>query len=215
MVSTERPWSFGESPLPDQVEFTAVVRDLVGTVLSLECSSEQLDDLNAALREAQRRLAEQRPRDPAPRIGKDAGRDQRVYIDHSRDVGSFNPFFPVYELRCADDAGEGFVEFPVAYEGPPGLVHGGFLAVFFDCVLQQLNCDLGLTGKTSRLLISYRRPTPLLTRLEVHARRKITGGRITSEARLDLGGTVLCDAQMTSAVGDRGALPVVSPRRGA
>ena len=74
--------------------------------------------------------------------------DQRVYVDHSRDVGNFNPCFPVY-VSCADDRGEGSVEFPLLYEGPPGIVHGGFLAVFFDCVLQQLNCDLGLAGKTA------------------------------------------------------------------
>ena len=34
----------------------------------------------------------------------------------------------------------GSVSFPLVYEGPPGLVHGGFLGVFFDCVTQQHNC---------------------------------------------------------------------------
>ena len=138
-----------------------------------------------------------------------------MYVDHSRDIGSYNPAFPVYELTCADDRAEGTVEFPVLYEGPPGIVHGGFLAVFFDCVLQQLNCDLGLAGKTAALALKYRRPTPLSTPLRVTATREIDGDRIRSHAQLFLGETVLCEADMSAVAGNRAALPAVSPRRGA
>ena len=109
--------------------------------------------------------------------------------------------------------GQGTVEFPVCYEGPPGIVHGGFLAVFFDCVLQQLNCDLGQAGKTAELSLRFRRPTPLLTQLTVHATREITDGRIRSHAELVLEGKVLCECDMAAAVGDKAALPPVSPRR--
>ena len=70
-----------------------------------------------------------------------------------------------------DDGAHGTVEFPISYEGPPGLVHGGFLAVFFDCVFQELNCALGLAGKTAELSVRFRRPTPLLTPLTYRAER--------------------------------------------
>src|SRR4029077_16827241 len=123
--------------------------------------------------------------------------------DHSRDVGSYNPFFPDYDLAVDDDGARGTVSFPVCYEGPPGIVHGGFLAVFFDCVLQQLNCDLGLAGKTAELSVRFRRPTPLLTPLVVHASRSIEGDRIHASARLEVGDKVLCEAEMRAAVGDR------------
>ena len=139
--------------------------------------------------------------------------DQRVYVDHSRDVGDYNPCVPRYELDVRGTEGHGTVEFPVCYEGPPGIVHGGFVAVFFDCVLQQLNCDLGLAGKTAELTLRFRRPTPLLTPLVVHATRTIDGTRIRSHAELRLGEKVLCEAEMAAAVGDRAALPAVSPRR--
>ena len=185
-------WEFGESPLPDVEAFADAVRELASTVLALEQSSDELRRITAEVRTAQSRLAAQLPGDLAPRVGADVRPDQRVYVDHSRDIGSYNPAFPVYELTCADDRAEGTVEFPLIYEGPPGLVHGGFLAVFFDCVLQQLNCDLGLTGKTVTLALKYRRPTPLLTPLRVTASREIDGDRIRSHAQLLLGETVLC-----------------------
>jgi acyl-coenzyme A thioesterase PaaI-like protein len=207
------PWSFGEAPLPAVVELAGVLRDVTSTVLSLERTSPELEELTQVLRDAQRRLATVAPADPAPRVGDHATTEQRVYVDHSRDIGDYNPCVPRYELRVEGNAAHGTVAFPVCYEGPPGIVHGGFLAVFFDCVLQQLNCDLGLAGKTAELSLRFRRPTPLLTPLVVHAERAIEGQRIRSRAELVLGDAVLCEAAMLAAVGDRAALPAVSPRR--
>jgi hypothetical protein len=207
------PWTFGEAPLPAVVELAEVLRDLTSTVLSLERTSPELEELTRLLRDAQARLAGSAPADPAPRVGDHPTDDQRVYVDHSRDVGDYNPCFPRYEFRAHGAEGSGSVEFPLCYEGPPGIVHGGFLAVFFDCVLQQLNCDLGLAGKTAELSLSFRRPTPLLTPLAVHAERTIEGDRIRSRAELQLDGTLLCEAHMMAAAGDRAALPAVSPRR--
>ena len=206
-------WTFGEQPLDEGVAFATAVRDLVCTALALEFPSQELRALTDVLRGAERRLVTEASVDPSPRIGPAATTEQRVYLDHSRDIGDFNPCFPRYALRCSGDRGEGSVSFPLLYEGPPGLVHGGFLAVFFDCVMQQLNCDLGLTGKTADLTVHYRRPTPVLTTLVVHARREIVGDRIHSSAELELDGKALCEAEMRSAIGDRTALPVVSPRR--
>ena len=212
---TMEPWTFGEAPLPAVVELAEVVRELTSTVLSLERTSPELEEVTRMLRDAQRRLARSVPADPAPRVGAHPRDDQRVYVDHSRDVGDYNPCFPRYELAVDVDgsSGRGTVEFPVCYEGPPGIVHGGFLAVFFDCVLQQLNCDLGQAGKTAELSLKFRRPAPLLTPLVVHAERTIDGGRIDSRAHLERDGTVLCEAEMRAALGDHAALPVVSPRR--
>jgi acyl-coenzyme A thioesterase PaaI-like protein len=206
-------WTFGEAPLPELEALASALRDLTSTALALEHPSAELRRLTDEVRAAQARLAGEMPRDLRPRVGADAAADQRVYLDHSRDIGDYNPCVPVYELACADDRAEGSVEFPVAYEGPPGIVHGGFLAVFFDCVLQQLSCDLGLTGKTVSLSLRYRRPAPLLTRLRVGATREIDGDRIRSRGELLLDDTVLCEAEMSAVASNRAALPPVSPRR--
>jgi hypothetical protein len=211
-LTTER-WTFGEAALPELEALTAALRDLTSTALALEYPSAELRRITDEVRSAQVRLVSEMPADLRPRVGPQPGPDQRVYLDHSRDVGSFNPGFPVYEFRCADERGEGTVEFPLAYEGPPGVVHGGILAVFFDCVLQQLNCDLGVAGKTASLALRYRRPTPILTPLRFVATREVDGDRIQSHAELALDDTVLCRAEMSAVAGSRDALPQVSPRR--
>jgi acyl-coenzyme A thioesterase PaaI-like protein len=213
-MTVER-WTFGESPLPVTVELAVVLRELTSTVLSLERDSPELEGLLARLRDVQARLAAELPADPRPRVGADATVDRRVYVDHSRDIGDYNPCFPEYDVEVDVETAtaQGTVEFPVCYEGPPGIVHGGFLAVFFDCVLQQLNCDLGQAGKTAELSMRFRRPTPLLTPLVVRAERTIEDERIRSHAELLRDDVVLCEAQMLAALGDRAALPVVSPRR--
>jgi acyl-coenzyme A thioesterase PaaI-like protein len=47
------------------------------------------------------------------------------------------------------------------HEGPPGCVHGGWLAASFDMVLHAANRFAGQQGPTRRLELRYRRPTRL------------------------------------------------------
>ena len=210
----EQPkWVFGVTPLPEVVELAQELRDLTSAVLALETAPDELRALTEQIRAAREHLARDLPPDLAPRIGPDPDPGQRVYMDHSRDVGAFNPCFPLYSLSCADDRADGEVEFPLCYEGPPGIVHGGFLAVFFDLVLQQLNCDLGVAGKTTTLAMRYRRPTPVLRRLRVTAHRTVDGDRIHSEGELYDGDELLCTAEMSAVAGRVENLPAVSPRR--
>jgi len=185
----------------------------MGTAIALEHPSDELRDLIDELRAAQQRLAAGGPTDLQPRVGATSDAAQRVYLDHSRDVGDYNACFPVYEMHAHDDRAEGRVTFPVVYEGPPGIVHGGFLALFFDCALMQLNCDMGLAGKTRSLSVRYRRPAPILTEFEFVGERTVAEGSIVATGELRLDGTVLCAAEMHAAVGDRDALPPASPRR--
>ena len=88
--------------------------------------------------------------------------------------------------------------FPLVYEGPPGLVHGGFLAVFFDCVMQHQNCIAGLSGKTRSLQVTFRRPTPVLTQLRFDIARPEVERGITSTARLLFDDEVLCVGEVNT-----------------
>jgi hypothetical protein len=206
-------WSFGDEPLPAALELAPLLRSVAGLVLSLEAPHPALARLATALREADAELRRVAPADLLPRVGAHAGSDGRVYLDHSGDAGVFNPCFPTYRIQVDGDRASGTVAFPVVYEGPPGLVHGGFLALFFDAVVQHHNCELGLAGKTTSLAVRYRRPTPLFTELAFEVERSVADGRIRSTARLALGGAVLCEAEVSAVAGDRAALPEVSPRR--
>jgi acyl-coenzyme A thioesterase PaaI-like protein len=206
-------WKFGVEPLRRFLDFASLVRSVTGLVLSLEAPHPALERLIAALRSAEAELGLLVPGSAAPRVGANATADGRVYLDHSRDIGAYNPCFPAYEIRVDGDRASGAVTFPIAYEGPPGIVHGGFLAVFFDSVIQHHNCDVGVAGKTTALTVTYRRPTPLLTELQFEVERSVVDRRITSAARLMADGVVLCDAQMSAVAGNLAKLPEISPRR--
>jgi hypothetical protein len=183
---------YGEQPLAQTVAAAAALRRLTGLLLSLEHEHPTVDAMLAQFADWERELAPAAPRDLAPRIG-DGGADKRVYLDHAFDIGAYNPCFPEYTFdRLDDKTASGRVTFPLVYEGPPGLVNGGFLAVFFDCITQHQSCATGRTGKTRSLTVTFRRPTPVLAVLDFDIERIEVDGRITSTARLLLGDEVLC-----------------------
>jgi acyl-coenzyme A thioesterase PaaI-like protein len=123
-----------------------------------------------------------------------------AFFDRSPLIGRANPLAPPIELEIAGEGDDAHVEgraiFSAAYEGPPGSVHGGFVAAAFDEVLGMAQ---GLAGKqmgmTGTLKIVYRSPTPLYEELRFRAGvdrvegRKIfvkgtcrAGERLTAEA---------------------------------
>ena len=183
---------YGEQPLAQTVAAAGALRRLTGLLLSLEQEHPTVDAMLAQFTDWERELAAAVPPDPTPRIGA-GGEEQRVYLDHAFDAGAYNPCFPEYTFDHLDaETASGRVTFPVVYEGPPGLVNGGFLAVFFDCITQHQSCAAGRTGKTRSLTVTFRRPTPILTELRFDVARAAAEGRVTSTARLLLGDEVLC-----------------------
>jgi hypothetical protein len=207
------PWTFGVEPLPQAERAAGLMRRLTGLVLTLEDEAPEVSKLIDDLHRAEEALQRLVPSDATPRVGAAASGPGRVYVDHARDIGAFNPCFPEYEIAVHGSRAEGSVTFPVPYEGPPGIVHGGFLAVFVDCVVQHHNCDVGVAGKTTGLSLRYRRPVPLLTRLTFTVTRTVADGRIHSTIQLSADGRMLCEAEVDAIAGDRSALPEVSIRR--
>jgi hypothetical protein len=190
---------YGEAPLPQTVAAAGAIRRLSSLLLSLEHPRPTVDRIVAQIDDWERELLAVAPPDSAPRIGVDDGGSRRVYLDHATDIGAFNPCFPEYGFDHLDaEAASGRVSFPLVYEGPPGLVHGGFLAVFFDCVIQHQNCRAGLSGKTRSLSVTFRRPTPLLTELRFDISRSEIERGITSTARLLLDEEVLCIGEVST-----------------
>lgn len=207
------PWTFGVEPLPEALLVAPLLRRVAGLIQSLEYADPAVRQLVVDLRAAEQALASNQATNPLPRLGSDAPDTARPYIDHSRDIGAFNPAFPEYDIVIEGNHATGTVTFPLVFEGPPGLVHGGVLATFFDCVVQHHNCDVGVAGKTTSLLVEYRRPTLLGIPLAFEIDRDTDERRITSRARLFAGDDTLCTATMSAVAGDRGRLPYVPPRR--
>lgn len=187
---------FGEVPLAQTVAAATAIRRLSSMLLALEHDHPTVDAMLSHIGAWETELSSAVSPDSAPRIGDDDG-NRRVYLDHATDIGAFNPCFPEYRFEHIDGkAAAGTVTFPLVYEGPPGLVHGGFLAVVFDCVVQHHNCVIGRSGKTRSLQVVFRRPTPLQTALRFEIARSEVDRRITSTATLLLGGEVLCTGEV-------------------
>jgi len=90
----------------------------------------------------------------------------------------------------------GNVFFSELFEGPPGHVHGGFVAAAFDEVLgvaQSLSENPGMTGCLS---ISYRSPTPLFQQLTLRGYvQKVEGRKIFTYGTLHKGDTLCAEAE--------------------
>ena len=77
-------------------------------------------------------------------------------------VGLRNPIAPPLEIK-RDPVGKAWADFHLgaAYEGPPGLVHGGVAALVLDQLLGEAAGAGGKPGMTGTLTLRYRRGTPL------------------------------------------------------
>ena len=122
-----------------------------------------------------------------------AAYQERMHIDHSPLVGMLNPLAPPIEMHVAGNAVTGTVTFGTAYEGPPGCVHGGFIAAAFDEVLGFGLSITGRPGMTARLAVDYRSPTPLHQPLLFEAELdRVDGRKLYMKARL----TVQADGRL-------------------
>ena len=87
--------------------------------------------------------------------------DTRAFFEWSPFIGHANPLSPPITVAIRDGVVVGEARFGSAYEGPPGCVHGGFIAASFDEVLGVAQSLSGEPAMTGTLTIRYRKPTPL------------------------------------------------------
>jgi acyl-coenzyme A thioesterase PaaI-like protein len=131
----------------------------------------------------------------------EAGLQPRDFVAFSPVSGRSNPLSPPVRLQVVpgddDSAGkhriEGGVTFGPQYEGPPGHVHGGWIAAMFD---EALGFAQLAPGFTAYLHVNYRAPTPLNTALEISAWVESLEGRkrlVKGECRH--AGVLLADAE--------------------
>ena len=78
-------------------------------------------------------------------------------------VGTRNPIAPPLKIVQDREKGGASSEFflNALYEGPPGKVHGGVLALVLDQIFGEAAAAGGTPGMTGTLTLRYRRPTAL------------------------------------------------------
>lgn len=120
-----------------------------------------------------------------------AGGDASPMFDHSPLLGKGNPIAPPLELEIRDGMVHGRARFGHQYEGPPGCVHGGFIAATFDELLGSTQSLSGTPGMTGTLTIRYEHPTPLHTDLRLEGELdRVEGRKVFTIGRLYAGDTM-------------------------
>lgn len=119
--------------------------------------------------------------------------DVGAFFDQSPLIGLANPLAPPITIRRAGPTSAvATAVFGTAYEGPPGSVHGGFVAAAFDEVLGFVQSLGGNPGFTGTLKIIYRTPTPLHTELRFACELDRVEGRKTFCVGQLYAGELLC-----------------------
>lgn len=120
-----------------------------------------------------------------------------AFFDQSPLIGLANPLAPPITIaRSGPLSAAATATFGYAYEGPPGHVHGGFVAAAFDEVLGYVQSLGGNPGMTGRLVTHYRRPTPLHVELRFEAELvREEGRKIFTEARVFAGDELTAEAE--------------------
>jgi acyl-coenzyme A thioesterase PaaI-like protein len=96
--------------------------------------------------------------------------EPNAYFPYSPIVGPRNPLAPPVRMwPAAHGRMHGSVELGAPYAGPPGLVHGGVVALLFDELLGACAILNEAPGFTGTLTVKYLRGTPLRTPLSMEA----------------------------------------------
>lgn len=156
------------------------------------------------LTEAARQLADQvdaLPRIPRATSGEglnasQARRYDALLVERSTINGRGNPLAPPVRMWADGDLIRAEAVFTAAYEGPPGRVHGAWVAACFDEILGCAQGASGAFGFTGTLTVRMRRATPLYRRIEWEAgftRRE--GRKLFGWGRCSADGVVTAEAE--------------------
>ena len=135
--------------------------------------------------------------DRVPRMGPKPV-EQRAFFMTGVVMGDYHPVRPDLEIHHEAGLTRGTVQFGITFEGPPGCVHGGYVAHFFDQILGQHNLYARVPAMTGTLTVRYLRGTPLLRDLAFSVSHVAEGERkVVTRGALSANGETFCEAEGT------------------
>ena len=130
------------------------------------------------------------------RNGTSSPEGRSLILDRSPIIGMGNPTAPPITIITNGDIVEGRARFGLQYEGPPGHVHGGWIAAGFDEVLGVAQKRTPRPGLTGTLTVRYRKPAPLHDELRFEAKvDRVEGRKMFITGTLHHGETLCADAE--------------------
>ena len=172
----------------------ALNEKLVSTDIDPELAAvltEKIEGLAAELRQAQQVTG----------LVDMAKRGQRGTIDDVMGElvsvgGRSHPCSPELRWQEASNRITGTVKFSQAFEGPPGHVHGGWVASVLDHLMGMTHVRTGHPGMTGGLSVRYLKPTPLNQVIEVSAQAtELDDKRTEVKAEMRFGETTTATAE--------------------
>ena len=110
--------------------------------------------------------------------------------------GRSHPCSPELRWQEASNRITGTVKFSQAFEGPPGHVHGGWVAGVLDHIMGMTHVRTGHPGMTGGLSVRYLKPTPLNQVIEVSAQAtELDDKRTEVKAEMRFGETTTATAE--------------------
>ncbi|MFS3128637.1 PaaI family thioesterase [Nocardioides sp. Bht2] len=174
---------FSPDPTPsaeiDRIEaaygpLTGAIRELIDATIRSTISDE------ATLADAAAQIAAITEKLRSEQVPVSAGvhfnTEGRVWNWGNAVIGHRNAIAPPVRSEHREDGVHAQVTLGAAYEGPPGLVHGGVSALLLDQVMGQAAADRRRVLMTGTLSLRYRRGTPL-GELRLHAWTASESGR--------------------------------------
>ncbi|MAE94529.1 MAG: hypothetical protein CL910_07720 [Deltaproteobacteria bacterium] len=199
-MSSHRLTDLGTNrPVPALIALAEELRALTEQIVRIpDLPSETeaaVGELGGEIRALTRRLEALAPADRVPRMGAEPV-GQRPYYASGVILGDHHPLRPDLTIETEGDVTRGTVRFGVTFEGPPGCVHGGFVAHFFDQVLGEHNLRQRIPAMTGTLSVRYYSAAPLMTELRFEVRHEADGDRkVRTSGFLAAGDEVYCEGE--------------------
>lgn len=177
-----------------RMKLARATREFMRQTFVSEADIDAVEEVTESVQEATRVLNE------SPTVPGSSS-SQASFMDRSPFYGSMNPLSMPMDMEHDPGVGEfggvvGRAVFTDLYEGPPGHVHGGFVAAAFDEVLGMAQSLTGRPGMTGRLTVTYRSPTPLGTTIEFRGWvDRVEGRKIFTVGTAHNGDTLCAEAE--------------------
>jgi acyl-coenzyme A thioesterase PaaI-like protein len=183
---TEAEWAAS----PERQELGEALRRLLDVVVQTGAEPAVLGAAAAAVDELTARLA-------ASVISPDFSVEPSSYRSHLSLVGGLShPIAPRLQMAVHEHGGTGEVVIGKLFQGGPGLVHGGVVALLIDHAMGCVAARPDRPAMTVSLTLHYRRPTPLGVPLTVSViLDRIEGRRLHLSAAISAHGQVTVQAE--------------------